>query len=203
MKYALKEWNTTIEALGKGLVIAIWRKGGLGEKGGKGENFKVEQNKFILYPTFTHQSPDKIKRDFWYLSNGSSGPNVDNQVKIKYFAEVEETLQIDTLDQLLNISNELANTEEYLISSWNLNPHNEGKLLLLRVFSLNNPILITDSPKYAGCKSWIELKIDIPKAGSKTVLSFRNLQAKVRLIKALLKQAPVVALETSHAAPLL
>lgn len=177
MKYGLKEWNITIEALGKGQVIAIWRKGGLGE------NFQVEQDKFVLFPTFTHQSPDKVKKDFWILANGHTGPNIDNQVKIKYWASVEETLQISTLEQLLNISHELINPDEYLISSWNLYPNHKGKIVLLRIYELSNPILITNSPKYAGCKSWIELSVDIPKTGSKPVLSYRELQAKVRLIR--------------------
>lgn len=191
MKYALKEWNTTVEALGKGQVVAVWRKGGIDDKPNikePYESFKVEQNQFILYPTFTHQGANKIKEDFLYLFDLSSGPNKDNQVKIKYWAEIEEVITVETVDQLLNVSSELVNNSEHLVSSWNLYPNHRGKILVLRVYSLSDPILITNSLEYTGCKSWIELKIDIPKSGSRAILPFKEFSRKVRLIKALLEQ---------------
>ena len=194
MKYALKEWSTTIEALGKGLVIAIWRKGGIQDTPNirtPYESFSVEQNQFVLFPTFTHQSSDKIKKELWFLADQNLGPNKDNQVKIKYWACVEETIPVETIDSLLNISSELVNTEEHLVSSFNLYPSHKGKVLLLRVYSLTNPILITSLKEFSGCKSWIELNINVPKVGSKPVLSFKDFSRKARLIKALLEQVPV------------
>lgn len=189
MKYALKEWNTTIEALSKGTVIAIWRKGGIEDNPSikkPYESFNLEQNQFVLFPTFTHQSPDKIKREHWFLYDQNAKPNKDNQIKIKYWAQAEEQISIDSPDQLLCISNELINSNEHLMSSWDLYPKHSGKVLLLRVYLLSDPVLITNSPEYAGCKSWIELNIDIPKAGSKSILSFKEFSRKARLIKTLL-----------------
>ena len=197
MKYALKEWSTAIEALGKGQVIAMWRKGGIDDVPNirtPFESFKIEQNQFILFPTYTHQSPEKVKNEFWFLFDKSNGPNKDNQIKIKYWAELEGAITIETPDQLLRISNQLVNSNEHLMSSWNLHPDHKGKILLLRVYSLNDPILITNSSEYAGCKSWIELKIDIPKAGSKPVLSFKEFNRKARLIRNLLEDVAVPAI---------
>jgi len=195
MKYALKEWNTTIEALSKGLIVAIWRKGGINDTPSiktPFESFNIEQNQFVFFPTFTHEDPNKIKRDLWLLFNQNAKPNKDNQIKIKYWAEIEEELVIEDQTQLLSISKELVNSEEYLKNSWNLYPSHKGKILLLRIYALNDPILITNSPEYAGCKSWIELKVDIPKAGSKPILSFKEFNRKSRLIKALLEESSVV-----------
>lgn len=194
MKYALKEWNTTIDALGKGQVIAVWRKGGISDKLNirePFESFNVDQEQFVLLPTFTHQASDKIKKDFWFLGEQTTYPNKDNQVKIKYWAEITETFTIETIDELLSISSELVNTDEHLISSFNLYPDHKGKVLLLRIYILSNPVLITNLPEYAGCKSWIELKVNIPKIGSKPVLSFKDFSQKARQIKALLEQARV------------
>ena len=106
MKYALKEWDTTIESLGQGKIIAIWRKGGLNE------NFTVEQKKFILFPTFNHESKDKIKEYFLSPQTQDFGPNKDNQIKIKYFAEVHETLTVNTFEELLRISSELIHQRQ-------------------------------------------------------------------------------------------
>ena len=189
MRFALKEWSTTIEALGKGQVIAIWRKGGI-EDGG----FNVEQKLFVLFPTGTHQTLNKIKQEWWSLHDEKSSLNKDNQVKIKYWAEVEETLEVQTPEQLLSISNQLINTNEHLTSSWNLYPDHKGKVLLLRVYKLTNPILVPYLQEYAGCKSWIELKIDVPKVGSTPVLPFKEFNLKARFIKALIEE-PV---ETPH-----
>ncbi len=192
MKYALKEWNTTIEALSKGLIVAIWRKGGINDTPSikaPFENFNTEQNQFVFFPTFTQEDPSKIKRDLWLLFDQNAKPNKDNQIKIKYWAELEEELTIESLTQLLSISKELVNSEEYLKSSWNLYPNHKGKILLLRAYALSDPILITNSPEYEGCKSWIELKVDIPKAGSKPILSFKEFNRKSRLIKALLEES--------------
>ena len=194
MKHALKEWNTTIEALGRGTTIAIWRKGGINDKPSirvPFENFNIEQNRFVLFPTFTHQDLDKIKNDYWYLYDGSAGPNKDNQVKIKYWAEIEETILIKTFEQLLSISSELVNSEAHLKSSWNISPNHLGKVLLLRVYSFGDPILIPNQKQYEGCKSWIELNVDIPKTGSKPILSFKDFSRIARLINALSEQPSV------------
>ena len=186
MKYALKEWSTTIEALGKGEIIAVWRKGGI-EDGG----FNIEQKQFVLLPTGTHQNLTKIKQEWWSLHDEKASLNKDNQIKVKYWALVEEAIEVQTLEQLIRASNQLINTNEHLVSSWDLYPDHKGKILLLRIYKLSNPILVPYSQDYAGCKSWIELKIDIPKIGSDPVLSFKEYNLKARLIKALIEQ-PVV-----------
>ncbi|MBI3591477.1 MAG: DUF1802 family protein [Candidatus Melainabacteria bacterium] len=192
MKYALKEWGTTIEALSKGMVTAIWKKGGVEDNPNiktPFESFNIEQKQFVLFPTFTHQKPEKVRKDLWSLLDQNTKPNKDNQIKIKYWAEVEEEITVETQEQLLSISSELVNSNEHLISSWNLYPSHKGKLLLLRVYTLSNPVLIPNSPEYAGCKSWIELKVDIPRSGSKPVLPFKEFNRKGRLIKAFLENA--------------
>lgn len=180
MKHALKEWNITTEALGKGLVIAVWRKGD------EGESFEVKQNEFLLMPTFIHQSPQKIKKDYLHLFNLNHKPNNDNQVKIQYWAFLEEEIIIDHLEKLLYVSNELINTNEHLTSSWDLYPEHKGKILMLRVYELRNPVLVTYTEEYSNSKSWVDLKIDIPKAHSKPVLPYKDFNKKARLIKSLL-----------------
>ena len=186
MKFALKEWSTTIEALGKGQIIAIWRKGGI-----EGGEFRVEQKQFVLFPIVTHQSLNKIKPEWWSLHDEKGSPNKDNQIKVKYWAEVEEVIEIQTLEQLLCISNELINTNENLVSSWDLYPEYKGEVLLLRIYKLTNPILVPYSQDYSSNKSWVELKIDIPKIGSTPSLSFKEFNTKARFIKALVQQPTV------------
>ena len=185
MKYALKEWGTTIEALGSRQIIAIWRKGGIETA------FEIEQKKFVLFPTTTHQNTEKVKQEFWVLPAEKSSLNKDNQIKVKHWAEIEDSVEIESFEQLLRISNQLINTNEHLFSSWNLNPEHKGKVLLLRVYKLSNPILVPYSQEYSSCKSWIELKIDIPKIGSTPVMLFKEFNSKARLIKALIAESQI------------
>ena len=191
MKLALKEWNTTIEALGKGLITAVWRKGGIEDTPSiweKNTTFEVPDKKFILLPTFTHQNLDKIKKDFWPLFNQNHRLNKDSQVLIKYWAELEKEIEIETLDELLNISSQLINSNEHLIKTWETSPLHKGKILILKIFELANPVLITNSFENGGCKSWAQIKVEIPEAKSKRVLRLKELNKKVRFIQALLKQ---------------
>lgn len=194
MRFALKEWSTTSEALGKGLITCIWRKGGINDNPSvkkPDESFSVLQNQFLLFPTFTHQEFEKIKKNYINLFDPSLKTNKDNQIKIKYWAQIIDEIQIEKLEHLLTISSELVNSNEYLENSWNQNPEHKGKILILRVYILENPVLIPDSHEYSGCRSWIELKIDIPKTGSKPVLQFKDFNRKTRLIKLLLEGSKV------------
>ena len=195
MRNALKEWNCIIEALGNGEIAAIWRKGGIEDNPSikaPFETFKLEKDQFILFPTSTHQNQNKIKEAYWSRLAENAGPNKDNQVKVKYWAEVEEEIELESINQLLNVSNELVNSDEHLVSSWNLYPDHKGKILILRVYKLTNLILIPYSPDYSGCKSWIDLKIEIPKIGSKPILSFKEFSQKVRLIQALISEKEII-----------
>lgn len=186
MKNALKEWSSIIDTLGKGEVIAIYRKGGLEDQTSStpsNEIFNVTSNKFVLFPTYNHQALEKIKKEYWTSLNQNAKLSKDNQIPIKYWAEATELIEIDNSEQLLSISSELATTEEHMLTTFNQSPAHKGILIFLRVYELSNPVLITNSPDYSGCKSWIELKIDIPKIRSKSVLSYKNFNQKVRAIK--------------------
>ena len=191
MKTALKEWNCIVEALGKGQVTAIYRKGGISDKPNIRTNstFNIEKEAFLLYPTFTHQDLDKIKKLYWEHLNQNHKLGIQNQLQIKYWAKVFEEIPIHNLEQLLSISNELVNSEEHLKSSFDLNPEHIGKVLILRVYSLKYSILLAESPEYGGCKSWIELNnIDIPRIKSKSVLSFKDFSKKLKSIKSSIEE---------------
>src|SRR5260221_2602209 len=55
---ALKEWTVTVQALGDGAQIVLVRKGGIREEA---REFRVEEQAFLLYPTYEHQRPDLLQ----------------------------------------------------------------------------------------------------------------------------------------------
>ena len=55
LQHALKEWAVICDALATGEQSILLRKGGIAE------HFALEQTKFWLYPTYTHQQETGLK----------------------------------------------------------------------------------------------------------------------------------------------
>src|SRR3990170_4640408 len=58
---ALKEWAVTIKALDEGIQTILFRKGGIHEEG---REFRIEYDRFLLYPTYEHQREESLKDKF-------------------------------------------------------------------------------------------------------------------------------------------
>src|SRR3954464_1198367 len=58
MPIAFKEWAVTVRALAEGEQLVTLRKGGIRETG---KHFKLEHDRFFLYPTFDHQRNDLVR----------------------------------------------------------------------------------------------------------------------------------------------
>src|SRR4051812_4068004 len=96
MRAAFKEWAIVVDALGRGEQIIILRKGGISE--GQG-GFKLEQDEFLLFPTFFHQQRESViplaQERFDQIASHFPKPG---QIKIEYFARVERALKLDSFD---------------------------------------------------------------------------------------------------------
>src|SRR5271155_3138271 len=58
MPIAFKEWAVTVRALAEGEQLLTLRKGGIREPD---KHFKLEYDRFFLYPTFDHQRADLVR----------------------------------------------------------------------------------------------------------------------------------------------
>jgi len=58
MPIAFKEWAVTVRALAEGEQLLTLRKGGIRETH---KHFRVEHDRFFLYPTFDHQRNDLVR----------------------------------------------------------------------------------------------------------------------------------------------
>src|SRR5215210_3776514 len=58
MPIAFKEWAVTVRALAEGEQLITLRKGGIREAD---KRFRVEHDRFFLYPTFDHQRHDLVR----------------------------------------------------------------------------------------------------------------------------------------------
>src|ERR671927_461504 len=58
MPIAFKEWAVTVRALAEGEQLLTLRKGGIREPG---KHFRLDYDRFFLYPTFDHQRQDLVR----------------------------------------------------------------------------------------------------------------------------------------------
>src|SRR5712692_4652503 len=58
MPIAFKEWAVTVRALAEGEQLVTLRKGGIREPE---RHFRLEHDRFFLYPTFDHQRTDLVR----------------------------------------------------------------------------------------------------------------------------------------------
>ena len=58
---ALKEWAVVCRALEEGRQVLLLRKGGILEYR---QGFKVRHDRFLLFPTYEHQSRDHLQADY-------------------------------------------------------------------------------------------------------------------------------------------
>ncbi|QVL33624.1 DUF1802 family protein [Telmatocola sphagniphila] len=163
---AFKEWATICTALGTGRQSLILRKGGISEVGGA---FLPEHSSFWLYPTFFHQQIQRTRS----LGNGFlpllQAPN-PGWVPIQYLAEVQQIFYCKDLDRLLELKEFYFWTTQTVEERFNYRC--QGLYLLLtRIKRLPEPILISEEPEYAGCKSWVTLKDKIVIERTSNVLS--------------------------------
>ena len=68
---ALKEWAVVCRALEEGRQVVLLRKGGILEYR---QGFEVKHEKFLMFPTFEHQSKDSLQPDYAGIRPKITGP---------------------------------------------------------------------------------------------------------------------------------
>lgn len=154
MSIGFKEWTLVCDALGRGGQSIIIRKGGIAE-GRAG--FRFLHGEFLLFPTLFHEQVAKLK-----LPPGTPLPalRADGRHEVTLRARVEWTQDVTDLAVLPR----LASFHIWQDSEIGKRFHYEeekGKhgvsVAFVRIEKLNEPFVFPDSPKFGGCRSWIEL----------------------------------------------
>ncbi|HEY8402473.1 MAG TPA: DUF1802 family protein [Cytophagaceae bacterium] len=165
MTLAFKEWSYIVDALGKGKQSIILRKGGIAEEGG---DFSIKGKKFLLLPTMYHQAKDMIKPEWLKLLDGDRFQLNSDEVKIEYFAELADVQVVSDWEKIKRLNSFHAWKEEVIAERYH-RWEKKVNLLIVQVYKLENPFVLTLIPEYGGCKSWIELNEDVELAGERIV----------------------------------
>ena len=166
MSIGFKEWTLVCEALGRGAQSIIIRKGGIAE-GRAG--FRFEHPEFFLFPTLFHEQVAKLKLP---PNAALPPPRGDGQHEITLRVRVEWTQDVADLAVVRRLApfhiwqdSEIEKRFRYELPS----AKREGaegeqcgvSVAFVRVEKLSAPFVFPDSPKFGGCRSWIQLP-DLP-----------------------------------------
>lgn len=158
MSIGFKEWTLVCDALGSGAQSIIIRKGGIAE-GRAG--FRFEHPEFFLFPTLFHEQVAKLK-----LPPGTALPaqRDDGRHEVALRVRVEWTVDVADLSIVQKLA-PLHIWQDSEIEKRFRYEEEKGKpgvsVAFVRVEKMSAPFAFQDSPKFGGCRSWIQLP-DVP-----------------------------------------
>jgi hypothetical protein len=186
-RFALKEWAVVQAALAEGRQILLLRKGGLIETRG---SFTVEHPEFFIYPTYLHQQRNGIiPAERENLERHLASPPPEDLVDLSYYAVVKDCFKITDAALLGRLSGHHLFRDEEIQKRFFYGKTPGLHLLLLRIYRLPEPFRIPVRPHYAGCRSWVDLEVELPTAGSRPVLDDDAFDREVRRITARIKSS--------------
>ena len=207
MPIAFKEWAVTVRALAEGEQLVTLRKGGIREPE---KHFRVEHERFFLYPTFDHQRNDLVRESHqpelrraleegvWpegepslrELTNGTvSQPE---RVRIRAWAEVAAHFTIVDPRCVDALSPYYVWTTDYAEKRLAWKRRHPLHVLLLRTYRIPRPVTVKVKDEYGGCRSWLELTRDLPFEGT-PVLSDEEFDRAAEQIQAIAGDTQFVA----------
>jgi hypothetical protein len=165
LQVGLKEWDVVCRALARGRQILLLRKGGIYEAS---SGFELEHNQFLLFPTFVHQNLASLKSEVHAdFSPQSQEPEM---VNLSVAAVASDIVRLTDRAQMAALDDQHIWASPLIDMRFNYRPDNPLYLLLVRVYALWSPMVLKNTPAYAGCKSWVPLEQATATTGAKPVL---------------------------------
>jgi hypothetical protein len=167
MTPGFKEWTLVCKALGEGAQSLIIRKGGIAE-GRAG--FRFQHEEFLLFPTLFHEQVAKLK-----LPADTQIPpmRADGQHEVALRARVEWTRDVADLAVVQRLAPFHCWQESEIEKRFRYEEE-KGKpgvsVAFVRIEALQPSLVFPDSPKYGGCRSWIQLPDPAPETTFTAVL---------------------------------
>jgi len=153
---ALKEWDSAIQILAGGGQIILLRKGGIREET---RRFELKSPSFYLYPTYEHQRPELVKEKYRHVVEESLAGSEQGTaaVSLTAYAEAVDDLELRDLEQLEKLYPYHMWSEGLAAERLRWKAKEPLHVLLLRVYKLEPPAIISVLPEYLGCRSWVQL----------------------------------------------
>ncbi len=154
---SLKEWAAVVSALEGGEQTVLLRKGGIMETA---SGFRVESDRFLLFPTTEHQGRANIKERFHGLI-GKEGPPMEGHNRISSYAEVLAEADVTSGERIDMLSKFHIWSKSCIDGRMGWKEERPMKAMFLKVFRIPE-FHVPVRQEYQGCKSWIEIDWEIP-----------------------------------------
>ncbi len=161
----MKEWASVCHALEMGRQILLLRKGGIYEASGE---FEVADREFLLFPTFVHQKLEMLKPETHAAFEAKTAE--PQQVTITAAGVVSDILRLESREQMDRLEEEHVWAAPLIDMRFSYKPDNPLYLMLVRAYRLHEPVMLANTPAYAGCKSWVPLDGPVATGGALPVL---------------------------------
>ena len=174
---ALKEWAVLCDALAKGEIVAMVRKGGIREQRA---GFSVRHDRFLLYPTFFHEKRAELQPRFAHRLDASAPARPpDGIIRIAHVAEVVAVWHVTELERLRAIEPMHGLAWAAVVSRFEYRNRPEVRVVAVRVSALPEVHEIPETRRYQGCVSWVALDVPIDVAGARPVIAEPELEARL------------------------
>lgn len=180
MTYAFKEWTLICDALGRGMQSVIVRKGGIAE--GR-DGFRFRHAEFLLFPTLFHEQVAKLRLP---AATPLPEPRADGQHELRLLARVEWTRDVSDWSRVRALAPHHLWTEAEIEKRFRQDDQPGVSVALVRVFALRPPHVFPDSPRFGGCRSWIEVPELAAGTAWSAVLDDATHAARAEAVRALL-----------------
>ena len=177
---ALKEWAVLVDAMARGDIIAMIRKGGIREQRA---GFTVRHERFLLYPTYFHENANHLAERFHPMLAGSHARRpAAGLVRIGVVAEVRAVWNVTDSTLLPGVADEHGLAPEAVMSRFNYRNTPTVRVIAVRMLALPRPVDLPEAPRYAGCVSWLELDADVTVEGASPVLDDSLFERRVEAL---------------------
>jgi hypothetical protein len=165
-RYALKEWGSVCQGLGRGDHILLLRKGGIEDARA---GFQLEHREFFLFPTRVHEE-------------GGAPPE---EVALAFFARVAGEFGVENLERLRRLRGQHGLPEDQAEKRFHYGRHPGLRAFALRVYALSHPHRVEQARRFDGCRSWVELDEDLAEALSGPVLDDAAFVERLEALRAM------------------
>lgn len=180
----------TSNALGRGVQIFLLRKGGIREDG---RHFKIEHEKFLLYPGLFHEGELLLKAENQSLLEETVDADFNQVIPFSVYCELIETIEISEEHQVRALDEFHIWSKEFPVKRFKWRPRHPLKLLIVRAYKLDTPTTVNVTDAYGGCKSWVELGDPIDISNLAPALTDTEFELEVSKIHKALASSPVTA----------
>jgi hypothetical protein len=184
---ALKEWAVLVEAMERGDIIAMVRKGGIREKRA---GFDVRHDRFLLYPTFFHEKVNELAERFRSSLDGAHADRPpDGMIRLRLVANVAAVWRVTELERLRGIAPEHGLTWGAVESRFRYRDDPLVHVVALRIARLPAEVTLPEIRRYSGCVSWVKLDDDVVVHPSEPVIDEPSFTVRLDALASVLGEA--------------